>query len=167
VVVAAAVLDSLAPGARLDEPAASIAKKLNLPFQPYVGYEDSSYRTPAGVRGIMLWVNDDSNRVIDRPSQYARIARIALWFASTQALESAKELLTRNLGTPERYCFGLRDKLPESDVYFWGGRMSRGVVLMVPVQPTPQVRPFLTFGATAPELNPSFVGAPRGKCAAA
>ena len=171
----AAVLDSLAPGARIGARAAPVAQKLKLAWQPsaqpYFEYSDENYRASAGLKGIAL-IDDDLSAQSpgqDLHSDSARITRVLLGFDSAQAVDPVLERLTRKLGPPERFCYrpAGKDHWPfRIALYFWPDQEPYRLVLIVPLDASP-LPPTLTFGVMRPELHPDFKFATRGGCDAA
>jgi len=99
----AAVLDSLVPGARIGALAAPLAHKYYLKLDGVFGYSSeypnraATDRAARGLPGIAVQVDEEVS-LDHRPSDSARIVRVALDFYSRQAADSVRELLTRKLG---------------------------------------------------------------------
>ena len=146
----AAVLDSLVPGVRIGARAAPTAERLHLAFAPYAGYADSSFQGPAGVRGIVLRVDEDLNSEGQEPSRWARIAEVEVEFVTKTDAESAKELLIRHLGPPRRFCVRAEaSHRREVALYFWPDHPPQGVLFRVPLEPPEPA--FVIFEALQPD----------------
>jgi len=141
------VLDSLVAGPRIGVRAAPVATALHLTFAPHVGYADTAFHTPAGIHGLVLWVDETLASETDRPTRWAQVARIGIGFFTQAAADSAAQLVTRHLGRPFCYLGGTPDRPVES--YFWPDRGPKGILLEVP----PQWRepPFMLFGFQGPD----------------
>jgi len=148
----AAVLDSLVPGVRIGARAAPAAQHLHLSYAPYAGYADTSIHGLAGVRGIVLYVDEELNSEGQEPSRWARIAEVGMEFVTKAGADSAKELLIRHLGQPQVFC--TRATQHRAALYFWPDHPPQGVWLVVPLEP-PE-RAFVTFEATEPDSGLSI-----------
>ena len=166
----AAVLDSLVPGVRIGALAAPLAHKYHLKLDGVFGYSSeypnraATDRAARGLPGIAVQVDEEVS-LDHRPSDSARIVRVALDFYSRQAADSVRELLTRKLGPAERRCYTAY-KPQAMAVYFWPDEKSAGLMLLVPLD-TSRGGALLTFGAMRLDSHPDFKDAPRGSCDAA
>ena len=149
----AAALDSFVPGVRIGSRAAPAAKRLHLTFWPYAGYADTTFHETHGVRGLVLRINESLDSEGQRPSWWARISEVGIAFVTRDGADSARQLLTRQLGVPRAFCYVAGDEQSRISLYFWPDRMPRGVLLTMPLQSAG--RPFLTFGAIEPDSNRS------------
>lgn len=141
------VLDSLVPGPRLGARAAPVAAALHLPFAPHQGYADTAFHSAAGVHGLILWVDEVLASGTDRPTRWARIARIGIGFSTQAGADSARQLATRHLGRPFCFLTGTPDRPLET--YFWPDRGPQGVLLEVPLRWYEP--PFMVFGIQGPD----------------
>jgi hypothetical protein len=147
----ASVLDSFVVGPEIGARAAPVAAALHLPFAPYVGYADTGFHAARGVHGLLLQLDEALRSGDARPSRRARIRSIAMGFSTRAEADSARQLLTRHLGTPVCYFTG-----PESRrlaLYFWPGQGPEGVMLTVPLNQVDY--PFVVFGADQPDPGTS------------
>jgi hypothetical protein len=138
----ASVLDSFVVGPELGARAAPVAAALHLPFQPLVGYADTSFHAAGGIHGLLLQI-DEAPRSDERPTRWARIRSIAMGFDTRAAADSARQLLARHLGPPVCYFSG--NETRRLALYFWPDRGPEGVMLTVPLNPYEY--PFVVFGA--------------------
>jgi len=141
------VLDSLVVGPQLGARAAPVASKLHLPFAPHVGYADTAFSTPTGIHGLVLWVDETLGSETDHPTRWARIAKIGIGFFTRAGADSARQLVTRHLGTPFCNLLG-SPNLPLAS-YFWPVQGTEGVLLEVPIQRLEP--PYMVFGARGPD----------------
>ena len=128
----AAVLDSLVPGVRIGARALPVAGRLHLTYEPYVGYVDTSYQNPAGVRGLVLKVSPDPESEGQTPSRWARISAVGMRLPARASANSARQLLSKQLGEPKHRC-STHDEGTRVDLYFWPDRDPNWVFLGVPV----------------------------------
>lgn len=122
-----AVLDEYAPDLRIGGRVSPQAReRYRLSVAPYMGYSDSTYVAPDGLRGLGIKVNeyvDDGN---PRVSRRARIASVHLGVWDTASFQRALTRLRARLGEPERLCRRSPDVSLTS--YFWSGEAGLGVL---------------------------------------
>jgi hypothetical protein len=163
-----AALDRYAPGFRLGAPVPAAARRrYRLRVAPYMGYRDSAYAAPGGLRDLGVEVDayvDDANPSVPAG---ARVASVRLRTDAPATTAQLEAQLRAALGTPRVDCYttGLPGRWRRT---YWPGRWGRGVQLLTAVAPpaagpgavsagTPaHVRPppsgtgVVTFGAEAP-----------------
>ena len=170
----AAVLDSLAPGARIGALSAPVAQRLKLAWEPrsqpyFFDYSDANYRASAELKGMSLLDDSAQSPGHDLHPDSARITRVLLGFASPQAVDAVLDGLTRKLGFPQRFCYrpAGKDHPPfRIALYFWPEEEPFRLALIVPLDASP-IPPNLVFGVMRPESHPDFKFATRGGCDAA
>lgn len=152
---AATVLDSLVAGLQLGARAAPMAAAHHLPFSPYVGYADTGFRTPAGVHGLVLQVDEALRSESERPTRWANVERIGIGFVTHAAADSARQLLMRHLGSP--VCYFVGDEARRVEWYYWPEQADKGILLTLPLLPYQPA--YVVFGAPAPDPKHTMASA--------
>lgn len=158
------VLATYAPGIALGSRVSAAAHaRYRLTVAPYLGYRDSVYVAPDGLRDLGLRVDESVDDGAPRVSRWARVESVQLLAPDSAALAATEARLRTALGRPEVTCRRGAGRWRE---LLWRGEHGRGVRLLAfraPVAATAGVTGsgtdaaagFVEFGAeNDPEFTP-------------
>jgi hypothetical protein len=127
------LVDAYAPGLRLGATIGKVARhKYHLDVAPYVGYVDSAYFGPEGLRVLHVKLDqyvDDGAAVV---SPGARVEWISMRIATPSDAKRIEQQVRAVLGAPEETCFrGLPLGRRVRSLY-WAGRGGIGARMVIP-----------------------------------
>lgn len=147
-----AVLDAYAPDLPIAQPVSDAARRrYRLRVAPYLGYRDTAYIAPGGLRNVAVEVDADVDDVRPVVPPRARVASVALESPDAQTTAGLEARLTVTLGPPHVVCYAVGTAEHRREAY-WAGVGGRGVLLRTTVAP-PAGHGVVTFGAAAPETR--------------
>jgi hypothetical protein len=128
-----ALVDAYVPGFRLGSILGKeVRRRYHLAIAPYLGYVDSGYFGPTGLRVLSVKIDqyvDDGARIV---SPGARVEWVSMVVATPSDAKRIEERVREALGDPEETCFRGLPRGRRVRSLYWAGPGGAGARLVIP-----------------------------------